>query len=168
MECWLSGVRAMRRVRAPVRESPHVSPPPLSRSTGVHLIPVGHITRPTFPSSHLFPWSRSGVGGGRRQNVKASRSRTNDKVKASRTNTNMSSLGPEGVAPESFDHPGEHGGHPGTSPAPVGGVILGVVLPASKAGDAPPPSTLAPAMSVRLYGVVLNVVPEPPEDVNTA
>ena len=104
----------------------------------------------------------------RRHKVKASRTKAKDMVKASRNRAKMSSSGSEGVAPASFDHSGEHCGPPGTSPAPVGGVIPGVALPASKAGDAPPPSLLAPAMLVRLYRVVVGVVPAPPEDANTA
>jgi len=70
----------------------------------------------------------------------------------------MSSSGSESVAPASVDHSGEHGCPPGTIPAPVGGVIPGVALPASRAGDTPPPSLLAPAIFVRLCRVVLGVV----------
>ena len=88
-------------------------------------------------------------------------------MKASKTKARMSSSGSVGVAPESVEHSGEHGGPPGTSPAPVGGVIPGVALPATKPGDAHPPSLLAPAMLVRLYRVFVGVVPAPPEDVNT-
>jgi len=80
----------------------------------------------------------------------------------------MSSSGSVEVGPASVDHSGEHGGPPGTSPAPVGGVIPGVALPSAKPGDAPPPSLLSPAMLVRLYRVDVGVVPAPSEDVNTA
>ena len=153
-------------------------PPPLSCSTGAHPIPVGPVTSPVIPSSNLVHWRMSGVGGGRRRNVKASRTKAKDKVKASRTKAKdkvkasrtkktMSSSGSDGVAPAWADHSGERAGPPGTGPAPVGGVIPGVALPASKASDAPPPSLLAPAMLVRLYSVVVGVVPAPPEDVST-
>ena len=71
----------------------------------------------------------------------------------------------EEVAPASVDLSREHGGPPGTSPAPVGGFLPGVAVPASKAGDAPPPSLPESAMLVRLYR---DVVPAPPEDVNWA
>jgi len=80
----------------------------------------------------------------------------------------MSSSGSVEVAPGSDDHSEEHGGPPGTSPAPVGGVIPGVALPAARAGVAPPPSLLEPAMLMRLYRVVVGVVPAPPEDVNSS
>jgi len=80
----------------------------------------------------------------------------------------MSSSGSVEVAPVSVDHSGERGGRPGTSPAPVGGVLPGVALPAAMLGDAPPPSLLSPAMLVRLYRVVVGVVPAPPENVNTS
>ena len=43
-----------------------------------------------------------------------------------------------------------------------------MALPAAKPGDAPPPSLLAPSMLVRLYRVVVGVVPAPPEHVNTS
>jgi len=80
----------------------------------------------------------------------------------------MSSSGSYGVSPASFDDSGEHGGPPGTSATPVGGVIPGVALPASKTGDAEPPKLLAPAMLMRLYRVFVGVLPAPPEGVNTA
>jgi len=80
----------------------------------------------------------------------------------------MSWSGSVEVAPGSVDHSGEHGGPPGTSPAPVGGVIPGVALPVARPGEAPPPSLLATDMLVRLYRVVVGVVPAPPEDVNTS
>jgi len=80
----------------------------------------------------------------------------------------MSSSGFVEVAPGLVDTSGEHCGPPGTSPAPVGEVIPGVASFAAKPGDAPPPSLLAPAMLVRLYRVVVGVMPAPPEDVNTA
>jgi len=80
----------------------------------------------------------------------------------------MSSSGTVEVAPGSVDHSGEHGGPPGLSPAPVGGVIPGVALPAAMPGDAPPPSCLAPSMLVRLFRVFVGVVSAPPEDVNTS
>jgi len=129
---------------------------------------VGPRTRPTIPSSHLVPQRRSGVGGGGRHKIKASPSKAKDKIKVSASKVKMSSSGSVEVAPESVDHYGEHGGPPGTSPAPVGGVIPGVALPAAKPGDAPPPSLLAPSMLVRLYRVVVGVVPAPPEHVNTS
>jgi len=43
-----------------------------------------------------------------------------------------------------------------------------VALPSSKAGNAPPQSLLAPTMLVRVYWVVVGVVPPPRQDVNTA
>ena len=149
-------------MRTPVQERLRVSPPPLSCSTGAHLIPVGPVTGTNNLSAHLVPWRRSGIGGGRRHKVKASRTKAKEKVKASRTKVKMSSSESEGVAPASADHSGEQGGPPGTSPAPVGWVLPGVALAASKAGEAPPPSLLAPAMLVRLFRVVVGVVPAPP------
>ena len=89
-------------MRTPVKERPRVNPPPLSCSTGAHLIPVGPVTRPAIPSSHLVRWKRSGVGGGQRH-----------KIEASQTKVKMSSSGSEGVAPASADHSGEHGSPPG-------------------------------------------------------
>ena len=86
----------------------------------------------------------------------------------SRTKVKMSSSGSEGVAPASVDHSGDHGAPPGTGPPPDGGVIPGVVLLASTTGDAAPPSLLAPSMLVRLYRVVVGVVPAAPEDVKMA
>jgi len=106
-----------------------MSPPLLSCSTGAHHIPVGPITRPTIPTSDLFPWRRTGVGGGRGRKFKASGTTATDKFKAFRTRAKMSSSGSEGVAPASIDHFGEHGGPPGTRPAPVGGVMPDVVFP---------------------------------------
>jgi len=156
-------------VSAPARESPHVSSPlpwlaPLVRT----LSPSGvaPITRPAIPRSHLVPWRRSGVGAGRGHKVRASRTKV--KVKASRTKVKMSSSGSEGTVPASVDHSGKHGPPPGTIPPPVGGIILGVTLPASRTVDAAPPTLLAPTMLVRLYRVVVGVVPAPPEDVNMA
>jgi len=125
-------------------------------------------TRPTSPSSHLVPWRRSGAGGGRRYKGRASKTKAKDKIKASQTKTKMSSSGFGEVASASVDHFEEQCGPQGTSPAPVVGVIPGVALPASKAGDAPPPRLLAPAMSVRLYRVVVGVGPAAPEAVNMA
>jgi len=147
-------------VRALVRESPHVRPAPpptLYCSTGAYRIPVGPFAWPTIPSSHLGPWGRSGVGGGRR-----------DRVEASPFHAKMSSSGSGEVAPASVDHVGDHGRPPGTSPAPVGRLIPDVALSVSKAGDAPPKRLPASAMLVRLYRVVVGVVPAPPKDVNTA
>ena len=132
------------------------------------VIPVGPRTRPTIPSTYVVPEKRSGLGGGGRHKGKASQSKAKNKIKASPTKVKMSSSGSVEVAPVSVDHSGEHGGPPGTSPAPVGGVISCVALPAAMLGDAPPPSLLAPAMLVRLYRVVVGVVPAPPENVNTA
>jgi len=150
-------------------ESTRASPSPtLSSSTGAHFIIVGPRIRPTIPSSHLVPWMRSGVGGGGRYKSKPCQTKAKGKIKASQTKAKMSSSGSVEVAPAPVDHSGEHGGPSGTSPAPAGGVIPGVALPASKAGDAPPPSLLAPTMLVRLYRVVVGVLPAPPEDVNTA
>ena len=149
-------------------ESAHESPPLLSCFTGAHHIPVGPITRPTIPSSDLLPWRRTGVGGGRGHKFRASRTRAKDKVKASRIKAKMSLSGSEGAAPASIDHFGEHGGPPGTRPAPVRGVIPDVALPASEVGDAPPRSLLAPAMFVLLYRIVVSVLPAPPEAFNTA
>jgi len=103
---------------------------------------VRPITRPTIPSSHIFPLRSSGVGGGRWQKVKATRSTAKDKVKASRTKAEMSSSGSEGEGPASVDNSGVHDAPPSTSSAPVGGVIQGVALPASQVGDAPPPILL--------------------------
>jgi len=80
----------------------------------------------------------------------------------------MSSSGSVEIAPGSVDDSGEHGGPPGTSPAPVGAVIPGVALPSAKPGDAPSPSLLAPALLVRLYRVDMGVVSAPPEDLNTS
>jgi len=152
-----------------VREIPHVRPPPpLCCSTGAHLIPVGPRTRPTIRSPHLVPWRRSGRGGGSRHKGKASQTKVKGKIKASRTKVKMSSSGSVEVAPGSVDHSGEHGGPAGTSPAPAGGVIPAVALPAAGPGDTPPPSLLAPARFVRLYRVAVGVVPAPPEDVNTS
>jgi len=143
-------------------------PPPCLVPLGSTLSQNGvrPITKPTIPSSHLVPWRRSGVGGGRGHKVKASRTKV--KVKAPRNKVKMSSSGFEGAAPASVDHTGQHGGPPGTRPTPVRGVIPGVALPASKTGDGAPPSLLAPAMLVRLYWVFVGVVPAPPENVNTA
>jgi len=129
---------------------------------------VGPITMPTIPSSHIFPWRRSGVGEDRGHKVKASRVKGEVKVKVSQTKAKMSSSGSEGVVPASVDHSGEHGSPPGTIPTPVGGVIQGAALLASRTGDAAPPSLLAPAIFVRLYRVVVGIVPAPPKDVNTA
>ena len=129
---------------------------------------MGPRTRPTIPSSHLVPYRRSGLGGGCRHKGKSSQTKAKDKIRASQTKAKMSSSGSVEVAPASIDHSGEHGGPPGTRPAPVGGVIPGVALPAAKPGDAHSPSLLAPTMLVRLYRVVVGVVPAPPEDVNTA
>jgi len=129
---------------------------------------VGPRTRPTIPSLHRVPWGRSGLGGGSGHKVKASQTKAKGKIKASLTKFKTSSSGSAEVAPGSVDHTGEHGGRPGTSPAPVGGVIPGVALPAARPGDAPPLGLLAPAMLVRLYRVVVGVVPAPPEDVNTS
>jgi len=84
------------------------------------------------------------------------------------TKIKMSSSGSVEIEPGSVDHTGEHGGPPGTSPAPVGGVIPGMSLPGAKPGEAPPPSLLALTMLVRLYRVVVGVVPAPPGDVNTS
>ena len=128
--------RERRRVHARVRASPHARPPPLSCSTGAHLIPVGPRTRPTIPSPHLVPWRRSGRGGGSRHKGKASRSKAKGKSKASLTKVKMSSSASVEVAPGSVDHYGEHGGPAGTSPVTVGGVIPGVALPAAGPGDA--------------------------------
>jgi len=121
-----------------------------------------------MPSPHLVSWRRSGLGGRSRNKGKASQSKAKGNIKASMTKIKMSSSGSVEVAPGSVDHTGEHGGPPGTSPAPVGGVIPGVALPAAGPGDAPPPSLLAPAMLVRLYRVAVGVVPAPLEDVNTS
>ena len=129
---------------------------------------MGPRSRPTIPRSHHLPWRRSGVGGGRRYEGKASQANAKGKIKASQTKTKMSSSGSEEIAPASVDHSWEHGGLSGTSPAPVDGVIPGVALPASKAGDDPSASLLAPAMLVHLYRGVEGVVPAQPEDANTA
>jgi len=142
--------------------------PPLTCSTGAHLIPVGPRTRPIIPSPHLVPWRRSGRGGGSRHKGKASRSKAKGKSKASLTKVKMSSSESVEVAPRSVDNSGEHGGPAGTSPVPVGGVIPGVALPAAGPGDAPAPSLLPPALLVRLYRVAVGVVPAPSEDVNTS
>ena len=128
---------------------------------------VGTVTRPTIPSSHVFSWRRSGVGGHRGHRVKASRVKGKVKVKVSRTKADMSSSGFEGVAPASVDLSEEHSGPPGMIQTPVCGVIPGVALPESQT-DAAAPSLLAPAMLVRLYRVFVVVLPAPPENVNTA
>jgi len=154
-------------VRTPLKEMPRESPPPLSCSTGAHHIPVRRKTRAVIPSSQLVPWRRSCVGGSRKRKVKASRTKAKDKVKASQTKVKMSSSGSEGTAPASTDQYGEPGAPPGSSPAPVGGVIPGVALPASKADDAPLPTLLAPTMLMRLSRAVVGVVPGPLADVNT-
>jgi len=129
---------------------------------------VGPRTRPTIPSPRLVPGRTSGRGGGSRRKGKTSQNRAKGRIKASRTKVKMSSSGSVEVAPGSVDHCGEHGGPAGTSPAPVGGVIPGVALPAAGAGDTPPPTLLVPAMLVRLYRVTVGVVAALPEDVNTS
>jgi len=139
---------------------------------------AGPVTRPVIPSSHLFLWRRSGVGGGRGYNFKASRSNINasrSKTKASQCNAkasrgkhNMSSSGYQGEAPASGDESGELGVSSGPSPPAGRGVIPGATLSASGTGDAAPPSLLTPALLLRPCRDVFGDVPVPPEDMNTA